>query len=180
MKMQGFRPFILFSYGRRIPLLAFSGMLVVMVAGNVAALGYGLLALGLLATVVFLPRAVRRLRGGEAPGWIEGDELARRLEESSGVAVVDVRRPEEFNGPLGHIANARNVPVIELPQRLRELDALKEHSVVLVCRTDRRSASAAALLRDAGFGDVRVLRGGMVQWNQNGRPVEDRAPPLQR
>jgi 3-mercaptopyruvate sulfurtransferase SseA len=26
-------------------------------------------------------------------------------------------------------------------------------------------------MRQAGFGDVRVLRGGMVRWNDEGRPV---------
>jgi rhodanese-related sulfurtransferase len=45
---------------------------------------------------------------------------------------------------------------------------------VLVCQTDKRSASAAALLGDAGFRDVVVLRGGMVRWNEAGLPVADR------
>jgi rhodanese-related sulfurtransferase len=31
------------------------------------------------------------------------------------------------------------------------------------------------LLRDAGFRDVGVLRGGMEQWNQKGLPVEGHA-----
>jgi hypothetical protein len=44
------------------------------------------------------------------------------------------------------MADAQSVPVIELPRRLRELDALKDRPVVLVCRMDRRSANAAALL----------------------------------
>jgi rhodanese-related sulfurtransferase len=42
---------------------------------------------------------------------------------------------------------------------------------VLVCKTDKRSASAAALLEAAGFRDVFVLRGGMVCWNEAGMPV---------
>jgi rhodanese-related sulfurtransferase len=45
---------------------------------------------------------------------------------------------------------------------------------VLVCKTDKRSASAAAVLDAAGFGDVFVLRGGMVRWNEAGLPVADR------
>ena len=40
-------------------------------AGNVAAIRYGLLALGLLAAIALLPRLVRRLRGDEtSPRWI--------------------------------------------------------------------------------------------------------------
>ena len=75
-------------------------------------------------------------------------------------------------GPLGHIADASNMPVGELPKRLVEIDALKDRPVVLVCGTDKRSATAAMLLRDAGFRDVGVLRGGMEQWKQKGLPVE--------
>ena len=89
--------------------------------------------------------------------------------------MIDVRGPDEFMGPLGHIANASNMPVGELPKRLVEIEALKDRPVFLVCRTDKRSATAAMLLRDAGFRDVGVLRGGMEQWNQMGLPVEARA-----
>jgi rhodanese-related sulfurtransferase len=67
------------------------------------------------------------------------------------------------------------MPVGELPKRLMDINALKDRPVILVCRTDKRSATAATLLRDAGFRDVGVLRGGMEQWNQKGLPVERRA-----
>ena len=62
-------------------------------AGNVAAIRYGLLALGLLAAIALLPRLVRRLRGEETPRWIAADELAGSLDEAGGTAVVDVRGP---------------------------------------------------------------------------------------
>jgi rhodanese-related sulfurtransferase len=41
----------------------------------------------------------------------------------------------------------------------------------MVCRIDKRSARAAELLSDENFADVRVLRGGMERWNQNGLQV---------
>ena len=62
----------------------------------------------------------------------------------------------------------------ELPNRLTEINALKDKPVILVCGTDKRSANAAALLRDSGFRDVHGLRGGMEQWNGNGLPVARR------
>jgi len=141
-------------------------------AGNTAAIRYGLTALALLAAIAFLPRLVRRLRRQEQPRWIEVDELASRLKERPGIAVIDVRGPDEFTGPLGHIADASSIPVSELPQRLVEIADLKDRPVILVCRTDKRSATAAALLRDAGFRDVGVLRGGMEQWNRKGLPID--------
>ncbi len=141
-------------------------------AGHDTAIRYGLIALALLAAVAFLPRLARRMRGETPPRWIEAHELSQGLADGGGV--IDVRGPEEFTGSLGHVPGARNLPVGELQNRLPELDALKEQPVILVCRTDKRSANAAALLRDAGFHDVRVLRGGMEQWIKNGLPVARR------
>ena len=142
-------------------------------AGNDAALRYGLIGLALLAAIAFLPRLVRHLRVKES-SWIEVDELAARLGESSDAAVIDVRRPDEFAGPLGHIRNARNVPLGDLPARLGDLRPLAGRLIIVVCHTDKRSANAADLLAEAGFGNVRVLHGGMVRWNEAGLAVEDR------
>lgn len=142
--------------------------------GNDGAIRYGLLGLGLLAAVAFVPRLLQRFKSEGAVRWIEVGELAPRLDGREGVAVVDVRGPDEFSGPLGHIVNARNVPLPELARRVAELGPLAETPVVLVCKTDKRSASAAAVLDAAGFRDVSVLRGGMVRWNEAGLPVADR------
>jgi len=143
-------------------------------AGNDAAIRYGLMGVGLLAAVAFVPRLLQRFKNERAVRWIEISDLAPRLAGPEGIAVIDVRGPEEFTGPLGHIANARNVPLPELPRRVAELGSLTETPVVLVCKTDKRSASAAALLDAAGFRDVLVLRGGMVGWNEAGLPVANR------
>lgn len=104
--------------------------------------------------------------------WIEVEEFRRQMDCALGQTVIDVRGRDEFAGPLGHIVGARNLHVDELPTRLTEINALKDKPVTLVCLTDRRSANAAVLLRDAGFGDVNVLRGGMKEWNRNGLAVE--------
>jgi rhodanese-related sulfurtransferase len=143
-------------------------------AGNDVAIRYGLLGLGLLAAIAFVPRLLQRFKNEGTVRWIEVGELAPRLDGREDVAVIDVRGPDEFSGPLGHIANARNVPLPELPRRVAELGSLTETPVVLVCKTDKRSASAAALLDAAGFQDVLVLRGGMVRWNEAGLSVADR------
>jgi uncharacterized membrane protein YdjX (TVP38/TMEM64 family)/rhodanese-related sulfurtransferase len=130
---------------------------------------YGLLALGLLAAIALLPAVLRRIR--DPVVWIRAGELRHRLDNKEGVTVVDVREPVEFTGALGHIPGARNLPMSELSSRVSEL-AGRERSLVLVCRTDKRSATAARLLREAGFAHVAVLRSGMEQWNKEGLPVE--------
>ena len=142
-------------------------------AGETEAIRYVLLALGLLAAIALLPRLIQRLR--RPFSWIEVGDLKRQFDDGSAVTVIDVRGPDEFIGPLGHIARARNIPVGELPGRLPELAGLEEKSIVLVCRTDKRSAAAGQTLREAGFIHVSVLRRGMEQWNEAGLPVEGRA-----
>jgi rhodanese-related sulfurtransferase len=101
--------------------------------------------------------------------WIDPAELRGHLKGPTMPAIIDVRGPDEFSGPLGHIATARNLPVAQLAERLREIESLKREPVILVCRTDKRSAAASAVLRSAGFKDVLVLRGGMEQWNRESR-----------
>ena len=141
-------------------------------SGEASAVRYGLLGLGLLAAIAVLPRLFGRLRGSFA--WIEASELKHRLDQGDPVAVIDVRGTDEFTGALGHIAGARNIPIGELNSRLAELSGLEGSPVVLVCRTDKRSAVAARTLRAAGFSQVNVLHQGMQRWNEAGLPLAER------
>jgi rhodanese-related sulfurtransferase len=98
-----------------------------------------------------------------APTWVEAAELRRWLAGEKAPVVVDVRGPDEFDGPLGHIDGARNIPLAELPTHTKEL-AAEGRPLVMVCLTDKRSAQAAAELLAVGVRDVAVLRGGMKDW----------------
>lgn len=114
-------------------------------------------------------RLLHRSTAAAASGWIEADALSARLATGPAPLVIDVRGPDEFLGPLGHIADAMNVPLPELGARLAELIE-SDRQLVLVCKTDRRSSAAAQQLRAAGAADVAVLRGGMEQWRALGLP----------
>jgi uncharacterized membrane protein YdjX (TVP38/TMEM64 family)/rhodanese-related sulfurtransferase len=128
-------------------------------------LRHALIAVALLAAAMYLPRVVRRLRS--AP-QISPDELARRLQQNEPMTIVDVRGEDEFRGELGQLPGALNIPLANLVDRISDLDASRQQPVLLVCRTDKRSAKAAQLLRGAGFGKVEVLRGGMTEWSARG------------
>ena len=132
--------------------------------GDKATFQYGLLGLALLALIAFLPPLVRRLRK-ESAGLISVSELQERLSGGAPPAVIDVRGPDEFTGPLGHIPDAINVPLGELETRLAVL-ASDRRQMVLVCKTDKRSAKAAEILSNGGIRQVMVLRGGMEDWNR--------------
>jgi uncharacterized membrane protein YdjX (TVP38/TMEM64 family)/rhodanese-related sulfurtransferase len=140
-------------------------------ARNDAALSYGMLGLALLAAITFLPRLRKSLRS-KTGAWTDATTLGRRLAQANdNTLVIDVREPDEFAGTLGHIHNARNIPIGELSAALEPLHTLLDKPIVLVCHTDMRSQKAAVLLGGSGFRHVKVLRGGMVGWTKAGLPV---------
>jgi rhodanese-related sulfurtransferase len=106
-------------------------------------------------------------QGAAQTRWIEPEVLATRMQDETPPVVIDVRGPDEFEGPLGHIAGARNVPLDRVQIAPEEL-AREERPIVMVCHTDRRSGAAAQAVACAGGRDVSVLRGGMVAWRANG------------
>jgi len=67
---------------------------------------------------------------------------------AKGALLLDVRTPAEFCA--GHLADAINVPVQELPARLCDVGPISR-PVVVYCRSGGRSAMARALLTRAGY-----------------------------
>lgn len=133
----------------------------------------------LAALIAFPQRLIARLRGGDvkATQWIEPASLATIAGEKPDLVIIDVRCPEEFAGPLGHISAAINISVDRLLQEPALLSPFRGSPIALVCHTDKRSAKAAEQLRADGFRQVFVLRGGMVRWNAERRPVAATALP---
>src|SRR5690606_10175368 len=80
--------------------------------------------------------------------------------------IVDVRRPDEFNGELGHVPGAKHMVLDELPQTLEQLP--KDQTIVFVCRSGGRSGRAAAFAQQQGYGQVFNMKGGMLLWNELG------------
>lgn len=76
--------------------------------------------------------------------------------------VVDVREPDEYDGPLGHIPGAWLVPLATLEAAAGGLP--RDKPVVTVCRAGGRSAQATVILKRAGFEKVANLAGGMLRW----------------
>ena len=97
-------------------------------------------------------------------------ELRRRLDDGEDILVVDLRDPEAF--AEGHLSDAVNVPIAELPARLAaakaELAGLRLTAVVLTCQTGARSSNALLQMEHAGLRRVRVLQGGLAAWKGAG------------
>jgi len=72
--------------------------------------------------------------------------------------LIDVRERWEFDA--GHLPNSVNIPLAELPQRLRGL----ARDPVFICRSGGRSLHACALALDAGIASPANLEGGLSAW----------------
>ena len=91
---------------------------------------------------------------------IESEDLRKMLAGNGGPLVVDVRQPHEV--AVEPFPGALAIPLDQLPGRLGEIDS--HRAVVAVCQRGQRSRRAVELLRAAGFGDAKSLRGGMEAW----------------
>ncbi len=124
------------------------------------------IALALLAATAFLPRLVRRMRAAQAV-TLDIPGLNARLD--SGTVVLDVRDASDY--AAGHIAGARNIPLPELKNRLRELEDWRDRPLAVVCRTDKRSAQAVQMLSEQGFKEPLLVKEGMQRWQNDGLPT---------
>ncbi|MGB8273943.1 MAG: rhodanese-like domain-containing protein [Alphaproteobacteria bacterium] len=88
------------------------------------------------------------------PHWVE--------EHLGGLQIVDVREPDEFGGPLGHIPGALPIPLGTVAEAASAL--ARDKPIVTVCRAGGRSAQATVILKRLGFDRVANLAGGMLRW----------------
>lgn len=65
----------------------------------------------------------------------------------NGAIILDVRSDAEFK--RGHIENAKNIAVQDLSSQISKLS--KNKSIITCCASGMRSASAASILKNAGF-----------------------------
>lgn len=88
--------------------------------------------------------------------------LAARLEREAGLLILNVRDPDEFIGPLGHLRAANNMRRLNgSPSQLTGL-VPTNRPVVIVCKAVRRPSMRPQQLRGrAGVAQAPVLRGGM-------------------
>ena len=89
--------------------------------------------------------------------WVRDHQQEARL--------VDVREPEELEGPLGAIEGAELVPLGGLAETARDWD--REEPLVLFCRSGNRSGKAALALEELGFKRLASMRGGMIAWGRD-------------
>jgi rhodanese-related sulfurtransferase len=85
--------------------------------------------------------------------------------------LLDVRTAGEYQS--GHIKNSLQADWLNKEQftdRIKYLD--KSKPLLVYCASGVRSGAAAKWLLENGFIDVQNLKGGMVSWKLEGKPVE--------
>ena len=88
-------------------------------------------------------------------------EEAYEMMASQKVMVVDVRTREEYDG--GHIENAVLVPNESIGSEIPEALPDKEATLLVYCRSGRRSKDAAQKLLKLGYQSVYDF-GGVIDW----------------
>ena len=139
-------------------------------AGSETAIRNGLIALALLAVVMFLPRLVKQMRS--AKYRLATKDLKGRLDAGEDILVLDVRTAADYAGEGGHIPGAQNLPLEEIVQRMNEFEAWRDQPLAVVCRTNKKSGKAAEMLRAEGFAQVLLIDDGMVGWLNNNFATE--------
>jgi len=83
---------------------------------------------------------------------------------------VDVREPDEYTGPLGHLADSELIPMAGFPAAAQGWPT--EAPVLLICRSGNRSMRVGQALAQSGFRRLYNLEGGMLAVNAAHLPVE--------
>lgn len=100
---------------------------------------------------------------------ISPKDLHARLASGQQPQIVDVRTPREWTA--SRIEGAVNAPITSLRATLERLNLDPGRPTVAICLSAHRSIPAIRVLREAGFGDVCQLEGGMRAWWKAGLPV---------
>ncbi|XGI84414.1 rhodanese-like domain-containing protein [Halorutilales archaeon Cl-col2-1] len=95
---------------------------------------------------------------------ITTDELHDRIESGEKPQIIDIRSEEEYE--KGHIPDAENIPLDDLPLKIGEQDW--DDDVVVVCKIGESSVQGARLIKAyEGVSDdaeVASMEGGMEDW----------------
>ena len=88
-------------------------------------------------------------------------EVKAKLDAKHPFVLVDVREPHEYQ--ICKIPGSQLIPLGDLPKRVNELNPMDE--IVVHCKSGARSAKAMDLLKQAGFQNVRSMKGGILAWS---------------
>lgn len=96
-------------------------------------------------------------------------EVFRLQQESGSISIIDVREGDEFEEVSSPLATNYPLSTLDVDAFAKGRD--RRESLYVICRSGRRSLSAAQMFAEHGFGCVYNVEGGMLEWEKSGLPV---------
>lgn len=93
---------------------------------------------------------------------LSATELHDYLATGVDAVKIDVREAHEL--VHGMIDGAIHIPMQTVPNQLNMLEKHKKDTIVLICRSGKRSEQVGLFLEQMGFSDIVNLVGGMNAW----------------
>ncbi len=99
-------------------------------------------------------------------GFVFPEGLKEMIEKGENLFILDVREECEAEKMPFKVegVEVKVIPIRELMDRLNEIP--KDRPVITVCNFAIRATMAKMALDLAGFDNVKVLKGGVEQWNR--------------
>lgn len=101
---------------------------------------------------------------------ITADDLLSKLQSDKSVVVLDVRTLDEYNE--GHVPSAINIPYDDIEDEIAAKISNKAQQIVVYCRSGYRASKAEATLEELGYRNILHLKGDMLGWKANKKPLE--------
>ncbi|MBT7610445.1 MAG: rhodanese-like domain-containing protein [Bacteriovoracaceae bacterium] len=92
------------------------------------------------------------------------EELKSKLDNGEEILLVDCREQNEWDD--GHIPQAQLLPLSEFQSRFSELK--EDATIILQCRSGKRSLSACQILLENDYENMTNLEGGILAWIEKG------------
>lgn len=123
----------------------------------------------ILVAVLFLA-GCSLFRRGERPPYrkLSPPVAFEMIRDNPEMLILDLRRPEEYNGETGHLRRARNLPLDRLPYRLLEINAFRDDTVLVYCGSEECGDRGMQVLKASGFEDAVLMDGGIDGWIREG------------
>jgi rhodanese-related sulfurtransferase len=96
-------------------------------------------------------------------------ELKEKITKGDKFKFVDCREQNEWNE--AHIEGATLIPLSEFPQKYENILTDKNETIVIQCRSGKRSMNACMFLLGKGYNNLINLEGGILGWMDEGYPV---------
>jgi|KBSSwiStaDraftv2_1062776.scaffolds.fasta_scaffold82516_2 cysteine synthase/rhodanese-related sulfurtransferase len=97
-------------------------------------------------------------------------ETARAMILEGETAVIDVRKPEQYEE--AHLPGAVNIPLADLGASIERLPKDRGRAILMVCNRGNASANGMLYLKSLGYRNVKSLSGGTNAWVAEGHSTE--------